>query len=545
MNSKLLQKKWLDSPYVTNEEKQIINNYSEQEIDVYFKNDIMRFGTAGIRSKMGPGTNQLNKFTYRQLSEGYAKLLLKNTSNPKVIICHDNRLNSDTFSLECAKVLTSFGIKVYLYYENELLATPIVSYLIKYLELDGGIIITASHNPKEYNGFKVYNKTGGQILDDEAKFIQDNFPSPESILDNKYELNKSLLEYLYENIISNYYNEAKKCLINSSDENNKDFPIIFTSHHGTASYTLPNFLKQIGYSNVISVKEQCYPNPYFENSNNSNPEDAISFELSLKYAEKNNASIMIGVDPDADRLAVAIKDKQNKWIYLTGNQMGIIFSYYVLKNKSFIKDKYIVSTFVSTTLIDRIAKEFNASVIRTATGFKWLANAVENNQDKELVVAFEEAIGSLNSTINRDKDSFQAAALALEIFNYYNSKNVTLTELLENEIYPKFGYWNGITKSYTINDLNWKEKANKILDHFKTFNGEIVDNIKLNNSVWNEHGSCLEMYFNDDIIVKLRLSGTEPKYKFYYDVYANSNEESSNLLNKLINAFEQKINQIN
>ncbi len=539
MNNKF-KTQWLDSPFVSNEEKEIIKKYSDEELKTYFAEKQMKFGTAGIRAVMGPGTNLLNKFTYRQLAEGYAKFLLSKNEHPKVIIAHDNRRNNHVFTNECARVLTSFGIEVNLFEEDEMLATPIVSYLIRNLELDGGIIVTASHNPKEYNGFKVYNKTGGQVLPDEANLIESFFPANEGLLEPKYEINHNLIKYIPRTKVIDYYEAAKSCLIKTDVIADKKFPVIFTAHHGTASKTLPKFLEIIGYSNIIPVIEQCFEDCDFKNSDCSNPEEKKSFELALEYAQKHDAKIMLGVDPDADRLAVVIKDKKGEWVYLTGNEMGIIFTYYVFNNKETIKDKFVVSTFVSTSLIDRIAKHFNAEVIRTATGFKWLANEVEKNyEQKEFIVAFEEAIGSLNSTINRDKDSFQAAALALEIFNYYDEKGMTLIELLENEIYPMYGYWKGTTVSNTINSLDWKDQANKILDYFKSYKEPLNEDIKLIKNNWNEQGQCVELFFEKEITVRLRVSGTEPKYKFYYDVYGETLEDSKKKFEMVKKAIEK------
>lgn len=281
---------------------------SKNEMDDSFKESKMSFGTAGIRQIMGPGTNRMNSFTYQQISHGYAQYILKrNYNNPSIVIGHDNRTNADMFALICAKVLTSFGIKVYLFKNNELMPTPIVSYAIKHLGLNGGIIITASHNPKNYLGFKAYNETGGQILPDEASIIEEYMPENNIILEQNYLSDDSLITYLDDQIISDYYQDARSCLINTDFNEKKNDPIIFTAHHGTASYHMPSFLETLGYQNIVSVKQQCIPDPNFTYSISSNPEDPISFELSEKYASKVDANIMLGVDPDADRLAVAVK----------------------------------------------------------------------------------------------------------------------------------------------------------------------------------------------------------------------------------------------
>lgn len=535
-----IAKKWLNSPLVTNDEKNMIKSYSEEECSIFFSSNKMQFGTAGIRSKMGPGTNQFNKFTYRQLSHGYCKYILEKTNRPKIIIAHDNRLNSDLFALECAKVATSFNIEVFLIEKNELKATPIISYLIRELKLDGGIIITASHNPKEYNGFKAYKNNGGQILEEDATIITNYMPESDSILENIYMEKENLIQYVDQKWINKYYDDCNNALIFTDKTKEKKFPIIFTAHHGTATNDMVNILKKYNYTNLILVKEQCYADPNFSNSPSSNPEEPRSFDLALKYAKKNNAKIILGVDPDADRLAVVVKDKNDTWHYLTGNEMGIIFTYFILKNKKFNKTPFIVSTYVSTNLISRIAEKFGAKVFLTGTGFKLLGEAIDKNYKKyDFVVAFEEAIGSLNSTINRDKDSFQASLLALEIFNYYQEQNITFIELLDS-IYEEFGYWSGKTVSNTIVDLNWREKANLLMDKISNYNDKVICGINLLKIEWNKKGGCLEWIFEKDIYVKFRLSGTEPKFKVYYNLY----EESKEKVIKLQEQFEKYIENI-
>ncbi|MGL5246089.1 MAG: phospho-sugar mutase [Mycoplasmoidaceae bacterium] len=518
---------WLNSDRVSNDLKEEMKKLSKEEIDLYFSDKKTSFGTAGIRQKMGAGTRRFNTFTYEQIAVGYAKHILKKCKNPKVIIGHDNRFFSDEFTMVCAEVLSSFGIKVLIIKDNLLKATPIISFLISYLKLDGGIIITASHNPKDYNGFKVYKETGGQILNDDAESIIKKMPANNKVLGISYVSNYDLISEVDDRSILEYFNQAKRCLINTNTIDTKHFPIIFTSHHGTASDDLPYFLYTLGYTKVIKVKEQCYPDCNFTNSPNSNPEDKSSFELSLKYARTHNADIMLGVDPDADRLAVAIKTKEGSFKYISGNEMGIIFTYYCLKNKNYNKTPFIVSTFVSTNLIDRIAADYGCKIFRTGTGFKCLSSVIEEKyKDMDFVVAFEEAIGSLNSIINRDKDSYQAAALALEIFDFYRKQNIDFKELLENEIYPKYGYWRGETISFLIKDLNWVEKSEAIMESFRTTEIDEICGMKLLESRWNDEGDCLEWIFENDNSVRFRKSGTEPKFKAYFNMYGSTLEKA-------------------
>ncbi|BAC43899.1 phospho-sugar mutase [Malacoplasma penetrans] len=532
-----LSKAWLESNRISNKYKELILKMNEEEIDKYFSYSKLSFGTAGIRATMGPGTNQINVFTYQQMSEGVARWLLNKKSNPTVIVAHDNRMNADYYAMVIAKTLTSFGIKVFLYKENQIKATPIISYSVRETGVDAAIIATASHNPKNYLGFKVYNHTGGQILDSEANEIVSSMPECQTIIDNVYTPNMDLISYFDDTITESYFEASYRCLINTNIYRQKNFPVILTTHHGTASYDLPYLLKSIGYENIILAAQQCVPDPNFTYSANFNPEDKASFDLSLKYAEKYRANIMLGVDPDSDRLAVVVRHK-NKWHYLTGNQMGIIFTHYVLTNKKFDKTPFVVSTFVSTNYIDRIAEKYNAKVFRTPTGFKWVGNEMNKHIDKmDFVVGFEEAIGSLNSDIGRDKDGFQAAALALEVYTMLYDQEKTLVDYLD-EIFEEFGAWTGETVSYKIESLNWKEEMQEKMDKFANVKNKDILGLEIKGIRWNEPAQALEWYLENDMWVKFRLSGTEPKFKIYYEIYGETKEICDQILKALKDEFE-------
>ncbi|MEG1353382.1 MAG: phospho-sugar mutase [Malacoplasma sp.] len=518
---------WIKSNRFTETAKNHLKDLSISYIEENFKNEKMKFGTAGIRAKMGPGTLKINSITYQQMAHGFAQHIINTYGeDASVIIGHDNRMNANTYTMVCAKVLTSFGIKVFLFKNNELKATPIVSYMIIKMKLQGGIIITASHNPKDYLGFKVYNSTGGQILPHEENSISDLMPSSNLIIFQDYKERPELIFYIDDEYVNDYFSDAKACLIKTDIEATKMFPVTFTAHHGTASYDMVTFLKSLNYLNVIPVTEQCFPDSNFTNSPSSNPEDPSSFELSLKYAKKFNAKIMLAVDPDADRLAVAVLH-DGVWKYLNGNEMGTIFVYYLLANKNFGATPFVVSTFVSTYLIDKICKSYGAKIYRTPTGFKWLGAKITEKlaAGENFVVAFEEAIGSLNSSINRDKDSFQAAALALEIFHEYSKKDMTLIDVLNNEIFPKFGYWAGETVSYLLSGNNWKSEMAKRFSLLCDAKIKYIDNFKIRSTHFDKEANILEWDLGKNNWIKFRLSGTEPKFKIYFNLYGESKSD--------------------
>ena len=534
-----IYKLWRNNKFLPKDLNADLKKLSQEEINAYFKPEKMHFGTAGIRGIIGAGTHKMNIFTYQQMADGYARYIIKHfPKNPSVVIGHDNRINSDLFCITCANVLTSFGIKVYLFENNHLTPTPIISFAIRFLNANGGIIVTASHNPKEYNGFKAYNPDGGQILPDVANEIEKLMPQPEDILNNVYIGNKNLLAEIDDKIIDIYCQEKKKkkALVKREIINiKKPEPIILTTHHGTASNYLPKFLKELNF-NVIPVKEQSFVNPNFINSPSSNPEYFDSFNLSIKLAQKQKSKLLIGVDPDADRMAVMVKHN-NQWRLITGNQMGIIFTHYLLNNRSYDRKPFIVSSYVSTNYIDMIAKKFNAYVNRTGTGFKWMGNYVSLHDGNEsFVVAFEEAIGALNTNINRDKDSFTASALALEI-NYFCKQNkMDLIDYLEKIIFKEYGNWFGKTDSFVIKGLDWKNKVEQKMKFFQNYKKPTVGSYKIKKILYNKVGDCLEWWLDGKSWIKFRKSGTEPKMKVYYELYDKSLitlEKEYQLLHKL------------
>lgn len=533
MENKIL-KEWLLSPRLTSDEKKVISKMSLEEQKIFFGSNKLKFGTAGVRAIMGLGTTQLNEFVYEQLTEGYCRWLLSRTKKPRIIIARDNRRNGSLFQKICSKVASSFGIEVNIIKDDRIKATPIVSFLIKEMKMDGGIIITASHNPKNYNGFKIYKDSGGQLIDEETKLVEKYMPSNESIITNKYISNPELIKDIDEIYEEKYLIAAKKVLLKTNINEIKDFPIIFTPHHGTAVGEMEKWLESIGYSNVILAKEQGYINIDFENSPSSNPEDSDSFEISLKYAKENNAKIMLGVDPDADRLAIAVMH-DDEWHYLTGNETGIIFIEYVINNKKFTKKPMVVSTHVSTILSKIICKENNIAFFKTGTGFKWIANRINSELNNyELLVAFEEAIGSLNTTINSDKDSFQGAALILEIYTECKKNGKTLIDYLD-DIYKKYGYWSGVTIAFlmdAVKVLDWKEKMIEKMEFFKTVIPKPINKINFLSSNWNSEGDCLEWNFANGSIIKFRMSGTEPKFKSYINALGKSKEETQTFIDE-------------
>ena len=520
---------WLNHKRVSDELKKEMHLLNAEEKSVAFSEAKIGFGTAGYRAKMGPGNHYLNEITYQQLTEGYARFLVhKYGKNISALVVHDNRRNAKRFTEVVAYTLASHGIKVYLMENNDLLPTPIASYLIPKLGCSGCVNITASHNPKEYNGFKCYDHTGCQLLPDDSKQIIEFMPTWSEILDKELVENKSMIEFVKPELIDEYFIAVKNTLKHTDSSIKKDIKVVYSSMHGTASYLMPKFINSLGYE-CVNVEQQNYPNEDFENTPINNPEDPKSLNLAVELADKQGIDLIFATDPDADRLGIAIK-KDGKWNFLTGNQAGTIETYYrlnVLKDDT--RKPVIVSTYISTNLIDRIAKDYDAKVIRTATGFKWVGDQINKlSKDEIYVNGFEEAIGALPSDINRDKDSFQTAALILEIVNEYKKKGMDLIDILEQEIYPKYGHWYGLTTSLIIPGLDWQTKALAMMEKLKKFDMKTLVNRPVNRIVYNEAGSALEYHLNNDSWVKFRLSGTEPKFKIYTNLYDDNHPGAIN-----------------
>ena len=521
---------WLKAKNVDKKLKNEIKAMSNLERKKAFSKSELSFGTAGIRAKIGPGTQYLNIFVYQQMAIGYAKYILKKKSkNPYVVIGHDNRLYSDVFAKTCANVLTNFGINVLLFENNKLMPTPIISYAIRRFKALGGINITASHNPKSDNGFKAYNNLGAQILPNDAKIIINNMPSSSKIL--SIELPKikkcGTIKYInYKKITYEYFSiVAKNAIINHKTFDNpknpiKKMPIVFTGHHGTTSELVPEFLKYLGFKKIFVVKEQQKIDPNFPGSPITNPEDDRSFDKAINLAEKIGATIIIGCDPDGDRMAIGFR-KTNRWRFMSGNEMGIVYTYYGLKYFTYPKKPYIISSWVSTNYVDRIAKAFNANVIRTKTGFKWMCNLIDKLEKKgSLVVAFEEAIGALVHTSTRDKDCFGAIAQALEIYSNprVNKYALDLHDFIQQKIFDEFGATYSHTFSYTVISNDWKKDAKLMFNRaLKMKKNQIrLYDYKIQKIHFCKEADAIEWILDKHSWIKFRISGTEPKFKVYF-----------------------------
>ncbi|RMA94456.1 phospho-sugar mutase [Priestia megaterium] len=531
--------------------------------DAFYKN--LEFGTGGMRGELGPGTNRLNIYMVRKATKGLASYIEENGDGAKtrgVVVAYDSRHKSPEFALEVAKVLGHHGIKTYIF--EELRPTPELSFAVRYLNAFAGIVITASHNPPEYNGYKVYGEDGGQLPPAAADTIISyvNAVENELLIPVKAEqelLASELLTYIGDEVDEAYTEQLKTIQLNREvvEQAGKDLKIVFTPLHGTANKPVRAGLKAFGFTNVTVVKEQELPDPNFSTVKSPNPEEHAAFELAIQYGKEIDADILMGTDPDADRLGVAVKNEKGEYVVLTGNQMGALMLHYLLEQKEkqniLPENGVVVKTIVTSEIGRAIAASFGLETIDTLTGFKFIGekiNEFEQTKEYQFQFGYEESYGYLIGDFVRDKDAVQSAVFAAEVAAFYKAQGKSLYEGLL-EIFEKYGYYKESLYSLTLRGKDGAEQIERILTSFRnnpptqvadksvTFIEDYQSSKKVDvvhNRLENIHlpkSNVLKYYLNDGSWFTVRPSGTEPKAKFYFAVQGENLEESQNLLERL------------
>ena len=550
--------------------KELLNiKKDENEIKERFYKDL-EFGTAGLRGIIGAGTNRMNKYTVTKATQGLANYIIKEGKQDKgVAIAFDSRRFSPEFSMWAALCLNANGIKTYRF--DTLRPTPVLSYAVRELGCVAGIVVTASHNPPEYNGYKVYWEDGAQIVPpidseiiNQVNAITDYSEIKMMNLDDA--ISKGLYNVIGEEIDNKYINTLKKLVLNPEiiKENAKNLKIVYTPLHGTGNIPVQTILKELGFENVYVVPEQEKPDGNFPTVSYPNPEDPKAFELAIQLAKKVDADIILANDPDADRLGVFVKDnKTNDYEMFTGNMSALFIAEYELSQK---KEKgilptngAIVTTIVSSDLTKAMAKEYNMKIFEVLTGFKWIGEKVkqfEQNNSYEYVFGFEESYGCLVGTHARDKDGIVAVMATCEAAAYYKSKGITCQEQMEN-IYKKYGYYKEGQTALTFKGIEGAEKIKIMMENLRKnppmelaglkvleFRDYLTNEVKdYRNNTTKETGlpKSNVLYFDleNSSWCCVRPSGTEPKIKFYYGVCTNSDEESKEKLENLKQHFSK------
>lgn len=512
-----IKQAWLSHKDVPDYLKEELKLMKDSELEYCFKNKL-EFGTAGIRAKMNPGTGAMNVFTIKQATVAYAKFLLGKYKDKKIKIAigHDNRFHGDAFSMTAAEVLSSYGIESYLPENNVLASTPFISQAIQRCNLDGGIIITASHNPKEDNGYKVYNDFGGQLLPEDTEIIAKNMNDIEDILNIDIKANKALIKYFDKKVTDDYVND----LLNNipiHPELEKKVEFAYTPLHGTGSELMPVVFEKAGYK-LHALESQMKNDPNFGATKSSNPEEETSFEGVIEFADKLKLNLILSTDPDADRLALVEKIK-GKWYYYSGNEMGILYAYYLLNEKSIPKNAFIAKSMVSTKYVRLIANDKGVSLIDVPTGFKWVAKAIKDNEDKNYLFGFEESMGATFDSMTMDKDGHQAALLVADMANFYAHKKMSLKDVLK-QIYSEYGNWFAKTENYKFEKtFDWKDKVLNVINHLKNPGFKIIAGRKIESI---SDKGVLTWFLEGGSTLMIRMSGTEPKLKIYADIFDDS-----------------------
>lgn len=540
----LKAQQWLDSPVYDEETKNAVRAMLNKEdktelIDSFYQN--LAFGTGGLRGIMGPGSNRMNIYTVGAATQGLANYLKKNFADKKdisVVVGHDCRNNSRLFAETSANIFSANGIKVYLF--DDMRPTPEVSFAIRHLGCQSGIIITASHNPKEYNGYKAYWDDGAQVLfpHDQGIIDEVNKVLPEDI---KFKGNNELIQIIGEEVDSEYLRQIKTLSIDPQViERQKDLKIVYTPIHGTGMTLIPRSLKLWGFENVHCVPEQMIKDGNFPTVVSPNPENAEALTLSLELAKSIDADIVMASDPDADRVGMACKNSKGEWVLVDGNQTCMIFLYYIISNRiaqnKMKGNEFIVKTIVTTELISEIARKNNIEMLDVYTGFKWIAREIRLAEGKKKYIGGgEESYGFLAEDFVRDKDAVSACSLLAEICAWAKDRGKTLFDVLM-DIYVEYGFKLNKTVNVVKPGKSGADEIKSMMDNFRSnppreIAGSKVTRIKdfkslkETNSEGNvtdiqmpEPSNVLQWYTADGTKVSVRPSGTEPKIKFYIEV---------------------------
>ncbi|WDD89839.1 phospho-sugar mutase [Fusobacterium nucleatum] len=549
-------KKWLDSDMLSTSEKEELKSIAndEKEIESRFYTDLS-FGTAGMRGVRGIGRNRMNKYNIRKATQGLSNYIIKETGEvgkkKGVAIAYDSRLDSVENAINTAMTLAGNGIKVYLF--DGVRSTPELSFAVRELKAQAGVMITASHNPKEYNGYKVYWEDGAQIVDPQATGIVSSVAAVDifngiKLMDEKEAIDKGLLVYVGEKLDDRFIEEVKKNAINPNVKNKDKIKFVYSPLHGVAAKPVERVLKEMGYTNVYPVKEQEKPDGNFPTCNYANPEDTTVFKLSTELADKVGAKICIANDPDGDRMGLAVLDNDGKWFFPNGNQIGILFAEYILNHKKNIPENgTMITTVVSTPLLDTIVKKNGKKSLRVLTGFKYIGEKIRQFENKELdgtfLFGFEEAIGYLIGTHVRDKDAVVASMVIAEMATTFENNGSSIyNEIMK--IYEKYGWRLEITVPVTKKGKDGLEEIQKIMKSMRAKNHTEIAGIKVKEYRDYQKGieglpkaDVIQMVLEDETYLTVRPSGTEPKIKFYISVVDSDRKVAENKLAKMEKEF--------
>lgn len=536
-----------------------INGDTDAIKDRFYRD--LEFGTGGLRGVIGAGTNRMNIYTIRKATQGLANYLNKESDSPSVAISYDSRIKSDKFAVEAARVLSANGIKVYIY--DKLMPTPCLSYAVRELKCNAGIMVTASHNPAKYNGYKVYGSDGCQLTIEAADRVLAEIGTVDifhgvKIEDFDVAINDGNIEYISQDVELNYLNNVKAQAINEDSGKKAGLKVVYTPLNGTGNIPVRRILDMVGIENVIVVPEQEEPDGTFKTCPFPNPEIPEALDLGLKLCEKEKPDLLLATDPDCDRVGIAVPDKDGKYVLVTGNEVGALLLEYICKQriaKGTMPERPIaVKTIVTTELAAKIAQDYGVEMIDVLTGFKFIGEQIymleEKGEEERYLFGFEESYGYLAGTYVRDKDAVVASMLICEMAAYYKLNGISVLDALK-ALYEKYGVYIHQQQSFTCEGASGMERMNEIMqslranppkelgglkvintaDYKESISYDVVNNVK--SDILLPKSDVLSYTLESGAGVVLRPSGTEPKIKAYYTANEKSVELALAVLDKL------------
>lgn len=532
--------KWKNSAVLTEAEKKELEAMTQEELASAFARDL-EFGTAGLRGVMGLGTARMNIYVIRRATKGLAIYLKNHFQAPKVVISYDSRNHSREYAEAAAGVLVKAGVETYIY--GEMMPVPVLSYTTRYLKCDAGIMITASHNPKQYNGYKVYAATGGQILDAAADEILGEIMSLDMFDDvDYYDFDEAMAKgckYVAEEVYESFLAQAEAASKLTSE---RDLEIVYTPLNGSGARPVQDILARNGFNKVSVVKEQLEPNGDFPTCPSPNPEKVEVYELALELAKEKNADVIVATDPDCDRVGVMAK-RGSQWVLMTGNQLGILLTDYIAGQVENPETKTMVTSVVSTPMVNKIAAAYGIGMRRTLVGFKYIGEQIDLLGDG-FMFGFEESNGYLVGRYARDKDGVVAAKLACQMAAFYKAQGKTLIDVLDG-LYEKFGHCVDQTVSVDLDDISQakgimeaiatRDAAEKVFGETSEFVNYSADETGL------PKANMIQIEKEDGTRVIVRPSGTEPKVKLYMSFYEEDQEKLEERKTEILTNFKKII----
>ena len=517
----------------------------------------LEFGTGGLRGVIGAGTNRMNIYVIRKASQGLANYINKHYSNPSIAISYDSRIKSDVFAQTAAEVFAANNIKVHIY--RELMPTPNLSYAVRELKCSAGIMVTASHNPSKYNGYKVYGEDGCQITNVAANEILSEIEKIDPFKDVNtcqfsFALSNKLINYIDESVFDDFIKRVSQESLLFGDEVNKDVKIVYSPLNGTGLKPVTTILKKNGYANVSVVREQEKPDGHFPTCPYPNPEIKEALALGIEVARKVKADLFIATDPDCDRVGTAVKnEKTGEYVLISGNQMGILLLDYVCSQRSkhnkMPSNPVAIKTIVTTDMAFEIAKKYHVNVKEVLTGFKYIGEQIlyleREHKEDSYIFGFEESYGYLSGSYVRDKDAVDVSFLIAEMFAYYKTRGISLLIKLD-ELYKEFGYYSNYLNSFAFEGSQGFTRMQEIMEKFR--NNKINYGLEIKEVLDYQKGigdlpksNVIKVIFKNGGSVVARPSGTEPKLKIYFSIKGKSLKENEEMYNYLLNIINKEI----